>query len=81
MYNTANPEGDCVGMVERHIVWPGQAVSYKIGMLKMQELRAYAESKLGDNFSIQAFHDIVLKNGAVPMDILQDIVVQWVENQ
>ena len=50
-------------------------------MLKMQELRAYAESTLGDNFSIQAFHDIVLKNGAVPMDILQDIVVQWVENQ
>ena len=81
MNNTANPEGDCVGMVERHIVWPGQAVSYKIGMLKMQELRAYAESTLGDNFSIQAFHDIVLKNGAVPMDILEDIVVQWVENQ
>ena len=68
-------------MVERHIVWPGQAVSYKIGMLKIQELRAYAESTLGDNFSLQAFHDIVLKNGAVPMDILQDIVVQWVENQ
>jgi uncharacterized protein (DUF885 family) len=81
MNNTANPEGDCVGMVERHIVWPGQAVSYKIGMLKIQELRAYAESSLGDSFSLQAFHDVVLKNGGMPMDILQDLVYQWVENQ
>ena len=81
MTNTANPEGDCVGMVERHIVWPGQAVSYKIGMLKFQELRAYAEDTLGENFSIQEFHDVVLKNGGVPMDILEDIVVQWVENK
>ena len=79
--NTANPEGDCIGMVERHIVWPGQAVSYKIGMLKFQELRAYAEDTLGENFSIQEFHDVVLKNGGVPMDILEDIVVQWVENK
>jgi len=81
MTNTANPEGDCVGMVERHIVWPGQAVSYKIGMLKFQELRAYAETALGNNFSIQEFHDVVLRNGGVPMDILEDIVVQWVENK
>tara|TARA_B100000427_G_scaffold325314_1_gene331948 strand:- start:388 stop:2190 length:1803 start_codon:yes stop_codon:yes gene_type:complete len=81
MTNTANPEGDCVGMVERHIVWPGQAVSYKIGMLKFQELRAYAETTLGNNFSIQEFHDVVLRNGGVPMDILEDIVVQWVETK
>ena len=81
MTNTANPEGDCVGMVERHIVWPGQAVSYKIGMLKIQELRAYAESTLGERFSLQAFHDVVLKNGGVSMDVLQDIVIEWVEGQ
>ena len=68
-------------MVERHIVWPGQAVSYKIGMLKIQELRAYAELSLGTKFSLQSFHDVVLKNGGVSMDILQDIVYQWVENQ
>ncbi|GIS42906.1 MAG: hypothetical protein Ct9H90mP15_09460 [Candidatus Neomarinimicrobiota bacterium] len=61
MNNTANPEGDCIGMVERHIVWPGQAVLYKIGMIKVQELRAYAEKELGDKFSIQEFHDIVFK--------------------
>jgi len=79
--NTANPEGECVKMVERHIVWPGQAVSYKIGMLKIQELREYAETALGEKFSLQDFHDIVLKNGAMTMDILHDVVYQWVENQ
>ena len=79
--NTANPEGECIKMVERHIVWPGQAVSYKIGMLKIQELREYAETALGEKFSLQDFHDIVLKNGAMTMDILHDVVYQWVENQ
>lgn len=81
MNNTANPEGDCIGMVERHIVWPGQAVSYKIGMIKVQELRAYAEQKLGDKFSLQGFHDVVLRNGSVTMDILEDIVYSWVDSQ
>jgi uncharacterized protein (DUF885 family) len=79
--NTANPEGDCIGMVERHIVWPGQAVSYKIGMLKVQELRAYAEEELGNKFSLQEFHDVVLKNGSVTMDVLEEIVVSWVDSK
>ena len=79
--NTANPDGECVKMVERHIVWPGQAVSYKIGMLKMQELRQYAETELGENFSLQDFHDVVLQDGAMPMDVLQDVVHDWVANQ
>ena len=81
MNNTANPEGDCIGMVERHIVWPGQAVSYKIGMIKVQELRAYAEKELGNKFSLQGFHDVVLRNGSVTMDILEDIVISWVDSQ
>ena len=81
MNNTANPEGDCIGMVERHIVWPGQAVSYKIGMIKIQELRAYAEQELGDKFFIQEFHDVVLRNGSVTMDILEDIVYSWVDSK
>lgn len=81
MKNTANPEGDCIGMVERHIVWPGQAVSYKIGMIKVQELRAYAEKELGNKFSLQGFHDVVLRNGSVTMDILEDIVYSWVDSQ
>ena len=81
MNNTANPVGDCVGMVERHIVWPGQAVSYKIGMIEIQNLRKFAEAELGSKFSIQGFHDVILKNGAVTMDILNDIVKSWVKNQ
>ena len=81
MNNTANPEGDCIGMVERHIVWPGQAVSYKIGMLKVQELRAFSEQELGDKFSLQEFHDIVLRNGSVTMDVLEEIVVSWVNSK
>ena len=79
--NTANPEGDCIGMVERHIVWPGQAVSYKIGILKVQELRAYAEKELGNKFKIQEFHDVVLKNGSVTMDVLEEIVLSWVDSK
>ena len=62
-------------------MWPAQAVSYKIGMIKVQELRAYAEQELGDKFSIQAFHDVVLRNGSVTMDILEDIVYSWVDSQ
>ena len=81
MNNTANPEGDCIGMVERHIVWPGQAVSYKIGMLKVQELRAFAEQELGNQFSIQEFHDVVLRNGSVTMDVLEEIVVSWINSK
>ena len=77
----ANPEGDCIGLVERHMVWPGQAVSYKIGMIKVQELRAYAEQELEDKFSIQEFHDVVLRNGSVTMDILEDIVYSWVDSK
>jgi len=50
-------------------------------LLKIQELRQYAHTELGEKFSLQDFHDIVLKNGAMTMDILQDVVYQWVENQ
>lgn len=81
LQNTANPEGDCIGMVERHIVWPGQAVSYKVGMLKIQELRAKAESELGKKFSLQEFHDVVLKTGGVPMDLLEEIVNSWIASK
>ena len=68
-------------MCIRDSVWPGQAVSYKIGMLKMQELRQYAETELGENFSLKDFHDVVLQDGAMPMDVLQDVVHDWVANQ
>ena len=67
--------------VRRYIVWPGQATGYKIGMLKIQELRDRAEKALGDKFDIRAFHDTVLGGGAMPLDILERRVNSWIENQ
>lgn len=67
--------------VQRYLVMPGQATSYKIGMLKIQELRAYAEEELADSFDIREFHDVVLGGGALPLPLLERRVTQWVENQ
>lgn len=76
--NTPNPQPDAVKMVERHIVMPSQATAYKIGMIKIIELREQAKKDLGDKFDIREFHDVVLKNGAVPLNVLEDLVNQWV---
>ena len=64
--------------VDRYVVMPGQACSYKIGMLKILELRAEAKQKLGAKFSVPAFHDVVLRNGAVPLVQLEKIVREWI---
>ncbi len=77
--NTPNAESDVVKMVERHIVMPGQATAYKIGMNKILELREMARLKLGDElFDIKEFHDVVLTNGAVPLNILEELVNDWI---
>jgi uncharacterized protein (DUF885 family) len=76
--NTPNPEGDTIKAIERYIVMPGQATAYKIGMLKILELRHRAEAALGDDFDVRAFHDVVLKNGAVPLAILEENVDAWI---
>jgi len=76
--NIANPEGDIRAEVDRYIVWPGQATAYKIGMLKIIELREHAKTELGDNFDIREFHDVVLANGAVPLSILEELVDEWI---
>jgi len=76
--NTPNPYDDCVKMVERHFVMPSQATAYKIGMLKIMELRENARASLGDQFDIRAFHDLVLKNGALPLSVLEEFVDDWV---
>ncbi|MEW6996695.1 DUF885 family protein [Colwelliaceae bacterium BS250] len=74
-------EGAVVSEVQRYIVIPGQATSYKIGMLKILELRKNAETALGDKFDIRGFHDTILGGGAMPLDILERRVNTWVASQ
>ncbi len=76
--NTPKAEHDIVVEVDRYIVWPGQALAYKIGELKIKELRALGEAQLGDRFDIRAFHDEVLGQGALPLDLLQARIEQWI---
>ncbi len=78
MDNTPNPQGDCEKAIDRYIVMPGQATAYKIGMLKIVELRERARTALGNRFDIREFHDIVLKDGAVPLAILEENVDAWI---
>ncbi len=79
--NSAIPEGAVRSEVRRYITTPGQATSYKIGMLKIEELRARAEAALGDKFDIRGFHDVVLGGGALPMPLLESRVDNWISLQ
>jgi uncharacterized protein (DUF885 family) len=72
--NTASNESANLKAIERYMVMPGQATAYKIGMLKILELREKARASLGDKFDIRAFHEVVLSNGAVPLKVLEDLV-------
>jgi len=77
--NTPNSVADGTSAIERYIVMPGQATAYKIGMLKIQELRAHAKEELGDKFDIRQFHDVILAGGPVPLEVLEDVVNEWIE--
>jgi uncharacterized protein (DUF885 family) len=77
--NSTSHETAIISEVQRYFVLPGQAASYKIGMLKIQQLRADAEARLGDKFDIREFHDTILGGGQLPEPILDRVVNNWIE--
>ena len=79
--NSSIPKQAVEAEIRRYITWPGQATAYKIGMIKIQELRAKAEAELGDDFDIRGFHDAILGGGALPLDLLERRIGQWIEEE
>ncbi|MDI6807747.1 MAG: DUF885 domain-containing protein [Candidatus Eisenbacteria bacterium] len=76
--NTGLSEHNIIAEVDRYIAWPGQAISYKIGQLKIKELREKAQKELGNKFDIRAFHDELLEEGCLPLDILEKRINDWI---
>jgi uncharacterized protein (DUF885 family) len=79
--NTGKTDQDITVEVDRYIVWPGQALAYKLGQLQIRKLRNEAEKKLGTNFDVRKFHDAVLENGALPLNALKSQVMAWLGTQ
>jgi uncharacterized protein (DUF885 family) len=79
--NTGMPETDVEAEVERYIVMPGQACAYKVGQMRILELRERARAQLGPAFDLRAFHDLVLSRGALPLVLLDEVVDEWIASR
>ncbi len=79
--NSALAENNIVNEVDRYITWPAQALAYKVGQLEILRLREDAKSRLGDRFDIREFHDALLSNGAVPLEVLRQIIERYVSER
>jgi uncharacterized protein (DUF885 family) len=78
---TGMTEAEVTREIERYVVWPGQATSYKVGQLAILRMREEAERALGPKFDLRGFHEVVLMNGAMPLAVVEETVREWVEAQ